>query len=153
MAEERQKYEPIGDLVIRSSKLKGTLVAREEIPSLIDELPILMVAACFAKGRTIFEGAGELRVKETDRIRSMKENLSKLGAKIKVVKVAQSENIIVEGVKDLKGAKVKSFGDHRTAMSLIIAGLKAKGKTTIDDTSCIHKSFPEFISTLKPLLR
>lgn len=145
--------EPAGDLIIKSSRLKGTIVRKEEIPSLIDELPILMVAACFAKSKTIFEGVGELRVKETDRIRSMVENLGRMGAKINVVKAAKLENIVIEGVKKLQGAEVRSFGDHRTAMSLIIAGLIALGKTTIDDISCINKSFPDFLKILKPLLR
>jgi len=142
-------YEPMGDIVVRSSKLKGAVIKKEEIPSLIDELPILMVAASLASGRTIFEGAGELRVKETDRIRSMSENLKKMGVAIKISKTKESENIIIQGVKGLKGARVRSFGDHRTAMSMVIAGLKAEGKTSIDDIACINKSFPEFLPTLK----
>ncbi len=147
-----QGYEPMGSLVVKSSFLKGTRVKREEIPSLIDELPILMVAACVANGRTIFEGIGELRVKETDRIRSMSENLSKMGAHIKVLKDDKSENIIIRGVKQFKGTRVRSFGDHRTAMSMVVAGLGAKGKTSIDDISCIDKSFPDFTRLLKTLM-
>jgi len=146
-------YEPMGDIIVKSSILKGTVVKKEEIPSLIDELPILMVAASLAKGRTVFEGVGELRVKETDRIRSMSENLKKMGAIIQINRTAKAENIIVKGVKLLKGAKVKSFGDHRTAMSMVVAGLKAQGKTLIDDISCINKSFPHFLALLKPLIK
>lgn len=148
-----QGYEPMGDLLVKSSFLKGARVKKKEIPSLIDELPILMVAACFANGRTIFEGIEELRVKETDRIRSMSENLSKMGAHIEILKGDKSENIIIRGVKQLKGTKVRSFGDHRTAMSMVVAGLGAKGKTSIDDIVCINKSFPEFTRLLKTLIQ
>ena len=147
------KFEPMGDLIIKSSALRGTRVRREEVPSLIDELPILMVAASFAKGSTVFEGVSELRLKETDRIRSMTENLTKMGADIKVVKEGKFENIIITGVKQLKGTKVRSFGDHRTAMSMVIAGLAAEGQTQIDDISCINKSFPNFINILDTLIK
>ena len=119
---------------------------------MIDEVPILMVAASYAKGRTVFEGVGELRVKETDRIRSMSENLKKMGADIRVVRAGKSENIIIQGVGQLKGASLKSFGDHRTAMSAVIAGLAASGKSSIDDVSCINKSLPEFLSILKSII-
>jgi len=144
-------YEPMGDLIVRSSFLKGTVVNKKEIPTLIDELPVLMVAASLAQGKTILKGTGELRVKETDRIRSMCENLRKMGAKIKIAKGAHSEDIIIEGVKQLRGAKVKSFGDHRTAMSMVVAGFVAQGQTLIDDVSCISKSFPDFLKILKIL--
>ena len=137
----------MGDLIVKSNVLTGIIVKKEEIPSLIDELPILMVAACFAQGKTVFKGVGELRVKETDRIKSMTENLTKMGAKINV----SGENIIVFGVGGLHGARVKSFGDHRTAMSMLIAGLVAKGKVSVDNVSCIDKSFPDFIRTLNAL--
>ncbi|MCM8789674.1 MAG: 3-phosphoshikimate 1-carboxyvinyltransferase [Candidatus Omnitrophica bacterium] len=143
--------EPMGDLIVNSSVLKGTVVKEKEIPSLIDELPILMVTACFAKGKTIFQGVNELRVKETDRIRSMAENLSKMGAKIKLLKTKGREDIVISGVKGLKGVKVKSFSDHRTAMSLVVAGLCAEGETEIDDISCIDKSFPNFLTVLASL--
>ena len=143
--------EPSGDLLIKSNSLRGVTVKREEIPLLIDEIPILMVAACYARGKTVFEGAGELRVKETDRIRSMSENLKKMGAKISVSRADNTEKIIIEGVKQLKGRKVASFGDHRTAMSMVVAGLAAIGETVIDDITCIEKSFPNFLGILKTL--
>ena len=146
-----QNSELMGDLLIKSSSLKAVKVKKEEIPFLIDEIPILMIAASLAKGRSVFEGAQELRVKETDRIRSMSQNLRKMGVAIKVVKNGSSENIVVQGVSKLKAAKVKSFGDHRTAMSMIVAGLAAGGKTQIDDISCIDKSFPGFVRTLYKL--
>ena len=144
--------EPMGDILVKSSKLRGTKVLKNEIPSLIDELPVLMVAASCAKGKTIFEGVGELRVKETDRINSMMSNLKKMGVDIRVVKAGKSENIIIQGVNQLKGAKLKSFGDHRTAMSAIIAGLAASSASSIDDVSCINKSFPEFLTILKSII-
>lgn len=140
--------EPIGDLLVKSSPLKGIIVKRGQIPSLIDEIPILMVAACFASGRTIFEGVGELRVKETDRINSMSGNLRKMGADIKVSGSGSSEKIVIAGVKHLIGARVAGFGDHRTAMSMVIAGMGATGKTYIDDAACIKKSFPNFLSLI-----
>ncbi len=149
---EVARYEPMGDILVKSSKLNGTIVKDREIPSLIDELPILMVAACFARGSTIFQGAGELRVKETDRIASMSESLKKMGAKIKITKKDKSECIIIEGVKELEGIRVRSFGDHRTAMSMVVAGLRAKGETIIDDVSCINKSFPEFLRIVNKLI-
>ncbi len=151
--EPRSKnQEPVGDIIVKTSQLKGTKIKRREIPSLIDELPILMVAACFAKGKTIIESVEELRVKETDRVSSMVEGLLKLGAKIKVIRQNNQENIIITGVKHLIGARVSSFGDHRTAMSLIIAGLKAKN-TLIDDVTCINKSFPTFLETLDRVIQ
>jgi 3-phosphoshikimate 1-carboxyvinyltransferase len=145
-------HEPMGDIIVKSSKLKGTIVKKPEVPSLIDELPILMVAAALAYGKTVIEGVGELRLKETDRIRSMSENLRKLGADINVLGAGKSENIIIRGVKELKGCRVRSFGDHRTAMSMVVAGMVAVGKTSIDDITCINKSFPEFLDLLKTII-
>ena len=144
--------EPIGDVIAQSSRLKATTVHKAEIPSLIDELPILMVAASIAKGRTVFEGVSELRVKETDRINSMSENLRKMSVNVKLNKSEiGAEKIIIEGVKALQGARVRSFNDHRTAMSMVVAGLIAQGKTLIDDVGCINKSFPEFLRILYSL--
>lgn len=143
-----RKFEPAGSIKVSSSKLQGVTIRRTEVPSLIDELPVLMVAACLAKGRSVFEGVGELRVKEADRIKSMLDNLKKMGADIKTAKAGKSEKIIIHGKGKLIGAKVKSFGDHRTAMSMIVAGLAAEGRTLIDDISCIDKSFPGFIRLL-----
>ena len=145
--------DPMGDIIVKSSRLNGVKVSKREIPSLIDELPVLMVAACLARGKTVFEGVQELRVKETDRIRSMSDNLVKMGAKIRVRRGKEGEDLIIEGVPRLYGASVYSFSDHRTAMSMIVAGLKAEGSTKIDDISCIDKSFPGFLAILKSLIR
>lgn len=146
-------YEPAGDIAVEASALTGTVVRKTEIPSLIDELPILMVAACFARGRTIFKGVGELRVKETDRIRSMSLNLSRMGGVVRLAGLGRSEDIVVEGVGGLRGCRVKSFGDHRTAMSMVVAGLCAEGETVVDDVACISKSFPGFLGLIKAIVR
>ena len=146
-----QSFEPVGDLRIYASKLKSTVVCPYEIPSLIDELPILMVAACFAQGQTIIKGVEELRVKETDRINSMVKNLKSMGADIQVKKINLREDIIIKGQGRLYGANLRSFGDHRTAMSMVIAALAAEGKSRVDDINCIRKSFPSFLATLKSL--
>jgi 3-phosphoshikimate 1-carboxyvinyltransferase len=146
-------FEPIGDLTVRASKLKGTVIYPGEIPSLIDELPIIMVASCFAQGRTIIQGVEELRVKETDRINSMVSNLKNMGAFIDVKKNRGREDIIIDGKGVLFGANLKSFSDHRTAMSMVIAALAAEGKSTVDDVGCISKSFPAFLTTLKTLIK
>jgi 3-phosphoshikimate 1-carboxyvinyltransferase len=144
--------EPCGDIIASGSSLKGAVVRRKEIPSLIDELPVLMVAACLAKGKTVLEGVGELRVKETDRVSSMCRNLGAMGARVTVKKAGVQEHIVIEGVEMLKGSRVKSYGDHRTAMSMMVASLAAEGRTVIDDISCIKKSFPDFLQLLRPLL-
>jgi 3-phosphoshikimate 1-carboxyvinyltransferase len=144
-----KSFEPFGDIFVYGGKLQGTVIGRREIPSLIDELPALMVAACFARGRTVIRGAGELRFKETDRIESMFFNLKKMGADIRTVKDAGSEDIVIRGKEILRGAEFKSFGDHRTAMSMVVAGLASGEKFKLDDTGCINKSFPGFIEAVK----
>jgi 3-phosphoshikimate 1-carboxyvinyltransferase len=144
------RYEPMGDIEVKSSKLKATVIKKSEIPSLIDELPVLMVAACFARGRSRFQGVGELRVKETDRIESMLENLRKMGSQARVTSL---EEIVINSKGGLNGARLKSYGDHRTAMSLIVAGFAASGTSIIDDTKCIGKSFPDFLKVLKSITK
>ncbi len=151
--ERLEGREPVGDILVKTSRLTGTVVSREEIPSLIDELPILMVAACFAQGRTLFDDIAELRVKETDRIASMEYNLGKMGVKINSGKGSNNyESLWIDGPISLKAsAELKSFGDHRSAMSMIVAGLAAEGESKIDDTECINKSLPNFIKIIKDL--
>jgi 3-phosphoshikimate 1-carboxyvinyltransferase len=143
-----QEGEPYADITASSSDLKGVTIEGDIIPRVIDELPILMVAASLAEGRTVIKGAGELRVKETDRISSMATNLKKMGAGIR----AKKDIIIIDGKDALQGARVDSFGDHRTAMSMAIAALAARGETTISNTDCINKSFPGFEETLRKLI-
>lgn len=141
------KWEPTGDVTVATSHLQGLTITKEMTPKAIDELPILMVAASVAKGRTVIEGASELRIKETDRIHSMVTGLKKLGADIRT----KGDDIYIEGVGELKGERVASFGDHRTAMAMIVAGLVARGETIVKDTECINKSFPDFMLTLNQL--
>jgi 3-phosphoshikimate 1-carboxyvinyltransferase len=139
--------EPVADIEIQYSALRGTQISPEEVPGLIDELPILAVIATQAEGVTEVRGAAELRVKETDRIATTVSELCRLGAKIE----ALPDGFIVEGPVRLKGAAVSSHGDHRLAMSLAIAALAADGETTVDDTACIADSFPGFERALAGL--
>lgn len=138
--------EEVVDLRIQGEgHLKGVRVSKDKIPQLIDEIPILTVVACFAKGKTLIQGAEELRVKETDRIRALTVELSKMGAKIE----ERKDGMLIWGRGKLEGAKVDSWGDHRIAMALAIAGICARGETWIKNAECIDVSFPEFQSKLK----
>ena len=133
------------DIRVKSGPLKSTRVPRKEIPSLIDELPVIMVAATQARGTTLIQGAGELRVKETDRVHSMVSQLKKMGADISV----KGDDIRIKGPTPLRGAAIKSFGDHRTAMSFIVAGMVAEGTTSVHDIANINTSFPSFFQLLR----
>jgi 3-phosphoshikimate 1-carboxyvinyltransferase len=141
-------FEPRGDVTIRTSKLKGVTISKDMIPRAIDELPVCMVAACFAGGCTRIIGAKELRVKETDRINSMVTNLKQMGARIE----ATGDDIVIEGTGRLNGTRLKSFGDHRTAMSAAVAGLAAEGQTVVQDTDCVNTSFPGFMDTFSTII-
>ena len=150
--------EPVGDIVIKSSSLRATKVRADEIPQLIDEVPILMLVSCFAQGRTVIYGVEELRVKETDRIISMQTNLRKMGVQIDVEKYHATfrrlrEKIIIRGkAQPIGGVRVSSFGDHRTAMAMVIAGLISKAEIHIDNLGCIAKSFPDFLAVLRSVI-
>jgi len=139
--------EPIATLTASTSQLRGILVGGALIPRLIDELPVLAVAAAVAEGVTEVREAGELRVKESDRISVLASELTKLGVRIE----EREDGFRVEGGTRLTGARVRSHGDHRMAMALIVAGLLAPGQTVVEDTACIATSFPEFIPTLQAL--
>ncbi len=139
--------EPLGVIEIEGGKLKGTRISKEEIPSLIDELPILMTAMAVAEGESLISGAEELRVKETDRIHSMVTNLKAVGAHIEEL----PDGSLIKGVSRLKGAKIRSFGDHRTAMSLAVANLVMDGQVVIEDTECVSTSFPTFFGHFERL--
>jgi 3-phosphoshikimate 1-carboxyvinyltransferase len=145
--------EPVADLRVRAASLHGIQIGAERIPQTIDEFPILCVAAVLAEGETTITGAGELRVKESDRIATMTTELGKMGASIEETK----DGLIIQGLgatktKRLRGAACTSYGDHRVAMSMAIAGLTAEGATKIQDTDCIETSFPGFESKLLELL-
>ncbi|MFD2255667.1 3-phosphoshikimate 1-carboxyvinyltransferase [Luteolibacter algae] len=132
--------EPIGNIEIHGAPLKGTTLLPEEIPNLIDEIPVIAVAAALAEGDTHIRNARELRVKETDRITTTVENLRKMGADVEEFE----DGMIIHGGKRLKGANIESHGDHRIAMAFAIAGLFAKGETVINGTDCINTSYPGF---------
>jgi 3-phosphoshikimate 1-carboxyvinyltransferase len=136
--------EPAADVTVRGGPLKAFEISGEELPSLIDEIPILAVLATQAHGTSLIHDAAELRVKETDRIHSMVSQLSRLGAKIR----SEGDSVVIEGPTPLSGARVESFQDHRTAMALAVAGMAARGETLIEDVDCINTSFPNFFERL-----
>ncbi len=136
--------EPVGWIEARSSRLTGTEIAASAIPALIDEIPALAVAGALADGELVVRGAEELRVKESDRIRAMVQGLGALGAVIE----ERPDGFVVRGGRPLRGAAVRSYGDHRIAMALSIAALAAGGETEIDDAQCASISFPEFYAFL-----
>ncbi|OQY38258.1 3-phosphoshikimate 1-carboxyvinyltransferase [Candidatus Atribacteria bacterium 4572_76] len=140
--------EPQADLKIEYSKLKGVEIKKENVPFLIDELPLIAVVATQAQGKTVVSGARELRVKETDRIKAMVSELKKMGADIK----EKEDGFIVNGPTGLQGAVCESYNDHRIAMSLAVAALLAEGKTIIKNSECIDISFPGFGKTLQKLI-
>jgi 3-phosphoshikimate 1-carboxyvinyltransferase len=139
--------EPIADLYIESSRLKAVEINKEIIPRLIDEIPVIAVAACFAEGKTTIRDAGELRIKESDRIQSTVKELCRLGADIEEL----PDGMIITGKKQLGGTTVKSYSDHRLVMSLAVAGLVAKGVTTIDNADAAEISYPGFWSQLSSI--
>jgi 3-phosphoshikimate 1-carboxyvinyltransferase len=132
--------EPLADLCVESSRLKAIEISGDIIPRLIDEMPILAVAACVAQGTTLIKGASELRVKESDRIKTTVRELSRLGADIE----ESSDGMIVHGGRLLRGAEVGSHFDHRLAMSLAVAGLVATGSTLIRNAHVAEISYPGF---------
>lgn len=139
--------EPVADLLVKSSALQGTEVSGNIIPTLIDELPVIAVMAAFAKGTTIIRDAAELKVKESDRIASVTENLTAMGADVE----ATEDGMIIHGGKPLHGAKIRTYMDHRIAMSFSVAGLAADGEASFDDASCVDISYPTFFSDIKHL--
>jgi 3-phosphoshikimate 1-carboxyvinyltransferase len=132
--------EPAGNLVIKGADLNATSIGGIEIPNVIDELPVLAVAAALARGQTIIRDARELRVKETDRIAAVAHNLRSMGVPVDEFE----DGMEITGGRKLKGAAIESYGDHRIAMAFAIAGLFAEGVTTIEDTACISTSYPGF---------
>jgi 3-phosphoshikimate 1-carboxyvinyltransferase len=143
----KEEHEPIADISVRHSKLRGVVIEKREIPGLIDELPIIAVLSAFAEGRTVVEGAEELRVKESDRIKSVAVTLSKFGVCI----TEKEDGWIIDGGKPICGAIVNSFGDHRIAMAMTILGLAVKGGTIVEDTEWINTSFPGFKELIEQL--
>ena len=136
--------EPVADLLVRSARLKGIEIGGDLVPRAIDEFPIICVAASLAEGRTVIRDARELRVKETDRIAAMAANLRKGGVQI----VETEDGMEITGRETLLGSVAKSFGDHRIAMSMLVAGLVADGESEVRDVECISTSFPDFSGLL-----
>ncbi len=147
--------EPVGDLRVRSASLKGVTIGSELIPKTIDEFPVLCVAATVADGETVISGAEELRVKESDRIATMSDELRAMGALVE----ERTDGMVIRGLGQggengrLKASSsAQSHGDHRVAMSLAIGGLTAKRSMTIADTGCVETSFPNFKEVLAQLV-
>lgn len=132
--------EPRGDVVVKGGDLKATTIGGAEIPNVIDELPILAVAAALAQGTTVIKDARELRVKETDRIAAVAENLRNMGVEV----TEQEDGMEIVGGAILHGATITTYHDHRIAMAFAVAGLFAEGETVIEGTECIATSYPGF---------
>ncbi len=132
-----------GDLTVRHSGLTGTVVTADEVPRLVDEVPILAVAAACADGETTFEGVGELRVKESDRLATVESELRRMGADVRV----DGDTLVVRG-SALTGAEVDSHHDHRIAMACAVAALVADGPTTIHGWDAVATSYPGFVADL-----
>lgn len=144
----RNDGEPTADLLIRSSSLHGTEIKGEIIPTLIDEIPMIAVMAAFAEGTTVIRDAAELKVKESDRIQVMTDNLTRMGADVE----ALPDGMIIHGGKPLHGVTIDSHKDHRIAMSFAVAGGICEGSLTITDGECVNISYPEFYTDLYSLL-
>ncbi len=132
--------EPVADILVKSSHLHGAEIGGNLIPALIDEIPIIAVMAAFADGKTIIQDAQELKVKESDRIAAVTENLKAMGCSI----IPTEDGMIIEGGRPLHSAHIHTFQDHRIAMAFTIAGLNASGETTLDDENCTIISYPSF---------
>lgn len=132
--------EEVADIVIKTSDLHGTEIGGDIIPRLIDELPVIAVAAVFAEGTTVIKDAQELKVKETNRIRAVVDEFSKCG----IDTTETDDGMIINGRKPIKGADFKTYGDHRMAMSLSILAQLADGDSTLDDSECVAVSYPTY---------
>ncbi len=140
--------EPIGDLEICGAALTGTEVYPEEVPNLIDEIPVISVAAALAQGKTQIRNAKELRVKETDRITTVVKNLRLMGGEVEEFE----DGMEITGGHPLRGATLQSYGDHRIAMAFAIAGLFSQGETVIENTACVNTSYPGFVKHLQAVM-
>ncbi len=143
--EHSNSGEPFGTIEIEGTSLKATRIAGKEIPNVIDELPILAVAAALAEGTTIIADAAELRVKETDRLAAIASHLKAMGVPV----VENPDGLEITGGTRLQGTRLDSLGDHRIAMAFAIAGLFAEGETTITGTDCVNTSYPGFYEVLQ----
>jgi 3-phosphoshikimate 1-carboxyvinyltransferase len=142
-----EEGEPTASLTVNSSELRATAIGGALVPRLIDEVPVLAVAAAVARGVTTIADATELRVKESDRIAALARELAKMGVRVE----ERPDGMAIAGPQRFRGARVSSGGDHRMAMALVVAGLVAEGQTVVDDTACVATSFPQFAETLNAL--
>jgi 3-phosphoshikimate 1-carboxyvinyltransferase len=140
--------EPVADLLVRSAQLKGIEIGGDLIPRAIDEFPIICVAASLAEGRTVIRDARELRVKETDRIAAIAANLRKAGVDV----IETEDGLDITGRESLQGCIAESYGDHRIAMAMLVAGLGASSPVTVNDVECIATSFPNFGTLLEKVV-
>ncbi len=147
VVETHDHAEPSGTIDIKGCHLRATEVHGAEIPNVIDEIPAIAVAAALAQGTTLIRDAKELRVKETDRIAAVATNLRAMGVTVEEF----PDGMAITGGTPLKGARMKSFGDHRIAMAFAVAGLFAKGETVIEGIECIPTSYPTFFETFKKI--
>jgi 3-phosphoshikimate 1-carboxyvinyltransferase len=140
--------EPIGTIEVSGASLQGTTIGGDEIPNVIDEIPVLAVAGALASGTTTIRDAAELRVKESDRLAVVAHHLLAMGADV----TENADGLVIRGGRPLHGARLESHGDHRIAMAFAIAGLFAEGETVIEDTECVETSYPGFAAQLRQLL-
>ena len=145
--ENHGNAEPTADLLVRTSSLKACTIEGDIIPTLIDELPTIAMMACFAEGTTVIRDAAELKVKESNRIAIMVENLRAMGADVEETE----DGMIIHGGKPLHGAVIDSHKDHRIAMTFAVAALAAEGETEIHDADCVNISYPAFYKELERL--
>jgi 3-phosphoshikimate 1-carboxyvinyltransferase len=145
-AERQAGAEPVADLIVESAALTGTTVDADILPRLIDEVPVLTVAALFARGRTVISGAEELRVKESDRLKAITSELGKMGAKI----IETADGLIIDGPQTLKPALCDAHDDHRMAMALAVAGMAAEG-VEVTAAECVTISYPGFFAECEKL--
>lgn len=141
--------EEIGDIIVKGKKLKATSLTKEIMPRLIDEIPVIAVIAAVAEGKTTITGAEELKVKESNRITSMVTEMKKLG----IQATELSDGMEIEGPNEIGGGQIESYGDHRIAMAMAIAGLFANAPVEIQNSECIAVSFPGFEETLKEIAK
>ena len=141
--------EPVADLLVKYSELHGTEIGGDIIPTLIDELPVIAVLACHARGTTVIKDAQELKVKESNRLDVMVKSLSAMGANV----TAMDDGMVIEGGSPLHGAVIDSVADHRIAMTFAVAALTASGETEILGADCVNISYPGFYHDLEKLVR
>jgi 3-phosphoshikimate 1-carboxyvinyltransferase len=147
LEEPTADIEPCGQVTVTGHGLRAVVLGAADVAAAIDEIPALMVLATQAEGTTTIDGAGELRVKESDRIATMADGLRRMGAVVD----ERPDGVSIKGPTPLNGTTVESHGDHRVAMALAVAALTASGPTTIEEADCVAVSYPNFFAQLQDL--